>query len=177
MVVVEGATHEPMDGATTMLALGLVLDTLGIGMLCWAIFALAVHALPFFVALNVGMIAFHGGAGLLGALLVGIGSGALMLVVGQFTLAASRSVISRILVAAAFSIPAGVAGYQVALALSHIGMASPAWRQVFACMGAVCACCTAWVRLNVLAETCPLEPNGQAAKPSQPAPATGWHKR
>ncbi|MBR1004063.1 hypothetical protein JQ560_44820, partial [Bradyrhizobium liaoningense] len=87
-----------------MLALGLVLDTLGIGMLCWAIFALAVHALPFFVALNVGMIAFHGGAGLLGALLVGIGSGALMLVVGQFTLAASRSVISRILVAAAFSI-------------------------------------------------------------------------
>lgn len=176
-VVVEGATHKPMEGATTMLALGLVLNTLGIGLFCWAIFALAVHALPFFVALNVGMIAFHGGAGLLGALLVGIGSGALMLVVGQFTLAASRSVISRILVAAAFSIPAGVAGYQVALALSHIGMASPAWRQVFACMGAVCACCTAWVRLNVLAETCPLEPNGQAAKPSQPAPATGWHKR
>ncbi|MGY3442798.1 hypothetical protein [Bradyrhizobium sp. USDA 4473] len=37
-------------GATTMLAIGLVLNTLGIGLFCWAIFTLAVYALPFFVA-------------------------------------------------------------------------------------------------------------------------------
>ena len=35
-----------------MLALGLVLNTLGIGLFCWAIFALAVYALPFFVAVD-----------------------------------------------------------------------------------------------------------------------------
>ncbi|OPZ00037.1 hypothetical protein A5906_23700 [Bradyrhizobium sacchari] len=156
-----------------MLALGLVLNTLGIGLFCWAIFALAVYALPFFVALNVGMVAFHGGAGLLGALLVGIGSGGLVLVIGQFTVVAGRSLILRILVPAAFSIPAAVAGYQVAFALSHIGMPLPAWRQVFACMGAVSACWTAWARLNASAETCSFEPNGQAANLSQPAlPAT-----
>ena len=54
-----------------MLALGLVLNTLGIGLFCWLIFTLAVYALPFFVALSVGMTAFHSGAGVVGALLVG----------------------------------------------------------------------------------------------------------
>jgi hypothetical protein len=49
-----------------MLALGLVLNTLGIGLFCWAIFALAVYALPFFVAL-----------------LIGTAGGALTLVLGQ----------------------------------------------------------------------------------------------
>jgi hypothetical protein len=50
-VVVEGATARPVaDGAATMLALGLVLNTVGIGSFCWLIFALAVYALPFFVA-------------------------------------------------------------------------------------------------------------------------------
>ena len=62
-----------------MLALGLVLNTLGIGLFCWAIFALAVYALPFFVALSVGMLAFRHGAGVFGALLIGIASGALTL--------------------------------------------------------------------------------------------------
>src|SRR6266478_3851252 len=36
-------------GATTMLALGLLLNFAGIGLFCWLIFTLAVYALPFFV--------------------------------------------------------------------------------------------------------------------------------
>jgi hypothetical protein len=36
-------------GATTMLALGLLLNTIGLGLFCWLIFTLAVYALPFFV--------------------------------------------------------------------------------------------------------------------------------
>ena len=35
-----------------MLALGLVLNTVGIGLFCWLIFTLAVYALPFFVAVS-----------------------------------------------------------------------------------------------------------------------------
>jgi hypothetical protein len=49
-----------------MLALGLVLNTVGIGLFCWLIFTLAVYALPFFVAINAGIWAFHSGAGVLG---------------------------------------------------------------------------------------------------------------
>jgi hypothetical protein len=49
-VVVEGATVTPLQhGATTMLALGLLLNTIGLGVICWLIFTLAVYVLPFFV--------------------------------------------------------------------------------------------------------------------------------
>ena len=42
-----------------MLALGLLLNTVGIGLFCWLIVTLAVYASPFFVAVSVGMAAFH----------------------------------------------------------------------------------------------------------------------
>ena len=38
-----------------MFALGLLLNTVGIGLFCWLIFTLAVYALPFFVAINAGI--------------------------------------------------------------------------------------------------------------------------
>ena len=53
VVVVEGATVIPLQhGATTMLALGLLLNTVGLGVICWLMFTLAVYVLPFIVALN-----------------------------------------------------------------------------------------------------------------------------
>ncbi|MDA9495135.1 hypothetical protein XI09_14465 [Bradyrhizobium sp. CCBAU 11386] len=159
-----------------MLALGLALNAIGVGLLCWLIFAIAVYALPFFVAMNIGMTAFRGGAGVVGALLVGIASGAFTVVLSQVTLAASRSLTLRIVIAVAFTAPAAVAGYQVAFAVSHIGVPSPGWREVFACVGAVSACCTAWGRLNALAETRPFEPAGEV-KHSQPVLTATMPKR
>ena len=50
VVVVEGATVIPLQhGATTMLALGLLLNTVGVGVICWLMFTLAVYILPLFV--------------------------------------------------------------------------------------------------------------------------------
>ncbi|MCS3765576.1 MULTISPECIES: hypothetical protein [Bradyrhizobium] len=126
-----------------MLALGLVLNTLGIGLFCWAIFALAVYALPFFVALSVGMLAFDG-AGVVGALLIGLASGALTLAVGQVAVTVSRVRTLRVAIATAFAVPAAIAGYHVVFALSQIGVPSLAWREAFACGGAVCIGGTAW---------------------------------
>jgi hypothetical protein len=65
-----------------MLALGLILSFFGISLFCWLIFTLTVYALPFLVGLTAGMAALHNGAGILGALLVGIVVGALTLSVG-----------------------------------------------------------------------------------------------
>ncbi|MGY3547397.1 hypothetical protein [Bradyrhizobium sp. USDA 4469] len=149
-----------------MLALGLVLNTLGIGLFCWAIFALAVYALPFFVALSIGMAAFQNGAGLIGALLIGTAGGALTLVLGQVAVAATRSLALRIAIATAFAVPAAVAGYHVVFALSQVGVPSPAWREVFACLGAVCAGVTACTRLTVLAEARPFEQARVVENPS-----------
>jgi hypothetical protein len=98
-VVVEGATVTLANGATTMLALGILLNVAGIGLFCWLIFTLAVHALPFFVAVSAGMMALHSGAGALGAPLVGIAAGGMALAVGQVAFAMARSVILRAIIA------------------------------------------------------------------------------
>lgn len=151
-----------------MLALGLVLNTIGIGLFCWLIFALAVYALPFFVALSIGMMTFHSGAGVVGALLVGVASGALTLAVAQVAVAVSRSLILRIAIATAFAVPAAVAGYHLVFGLSQIGQPSLDWREALACLGAVCIGGIAWMRFTVFAEARPFDPAGVVDNPSQP---------
>ena len=140
-----------------MLALGLVLNTVGIGLFCWLIFTLAVCALPFFVAVSAGMIAFHSGAGVLGAPLVGIAAGAVALAIGQTASAMAWSVSLRAAIAAAFAMPAAVAGYHVVIVMSQIGVPSLAWREIFAYLGAAFIGATAWIRLTVFAKPRPLE--------------------
>ncbi len=141
-----------------MLALGLILNTVGNGLLCWLILTLAVYALPFFVAVCAGIMAFHGGAGVFGAPLVGIAAGAVTLAIGQTAFAMTPSLILRAGIAAAFAIPAAIAGYHVVLAIAQVGVPSLAWREVFACLGAAFIGGTAWIRLTALGEPRPSEP-------------------
>ncbi|MFB9264032.1 hypothetical protein ACFFWD_12740 [Bradyrhizobium erythrophlei] len=150
-----------------MLALGLVLNTLGIGSFCWLTIALAVYALPFFVALSIGMTAFQGGVGVVGALVIGTAGGALTLVLGQVAIAVTRSLTLRIAIATAFAVPAALAGYHVVFTLSQIGVPSLAWREALACLGAVCISGTAWTRLTVFAEARPFEPAAVVENPSR----------
>ena len=134
-----------------MLAFGLILNALGIGLFCWLIFELAVYALPFFTAVTAGMMAFHSGAGLVGALLAGVATATLTLTLGQFAMAISTSMILRAVVAAAFAIPAGIVGYQVTHGLAKIGGPSLLWQEVFACFGALFVGVTAGLRITVFA--------------------------
>jgi hypothetical protein len=143
-----------------MLALGIVLNTVGLALFCWLIVALAVYAVPFFVAVSIGMLTFHIGAGVIGALLVGIFAGASTLVTGQTAFAMTRSTILRAAIGAVFALPAAIAGYHVVLAMSLLGVPSLPWREVFACLGAVSVGATAWMRLTLFAESCPLAPSG-----------------
>ena len=100
-----------------MLVIGLILSMFGIGLFCWLIFTLVVYALPFFVGLTAGMAAFHGGAGVIGALLIGIVASALTLGIGQIAFAVVRPLPLRAAIAAAFAIPAAIAGYHAVLGL------------------------------------------------------------
>jgi hypothetical protein len=143
-----------------MLALGLLLNTVGIGLFCWLIFTLAVYALPSFVAVSAGLMAFHSGAGILGAPLVGIAAGGMALAAGRTAFAMARLTISHAAIAAAFAVPAAIAGYHVVFAMSQLGMPSLTWREVFACLGAVFIGGTAWTRLAVFAEPRPLDSGG-----------------
>ncbi|MBK5653102.1 hypothetical protein QU42_01635 [Bradyrhizobium sp. UASWS1016] len=160
-----------------MLALGLVLNAVGIGLFCWLIFTLAVYALPFFVALSVGMLAFRDGAGVVGALLIGIASGGLTHVAGQVAVAVSRSLTLRVAIAIVFAVPAAIAGYHVVFALSQIGVPSLAWREAFACVGAACIGGTAWARLTVFAKTRPSVPAGAVDHMPRPVLTAATHER
>ncbi|WP_312017010.1 hypothetical protein [Bradyrhizobium jicamae] len=112
------------------------------------------------------MTALQSGASVAGALLIGTAGGTLTLVLGQ--VAVSRSLALRFVIATAFAVPAAAAGYHVVFALSQIGVPSPTWREVFACLGAVCVGGAAWMRRTVFAETHPLEPGGMVQNPSRP---------
>ncbi len=141
-----------------MLALGLHLNIAGIGVFCWLIFTLAVYALPFFVAMNAGMWAYHGGVGLFGAPLVAVAAGGVTLAIAQITFAITRSLMLRAVIAAMFALPAAFAGYHVSLAMTQIGVPSLVWQQVFACLGAVFIGGTAWTRLTIFTESGAVEP-------------------
>ena len=151
-----------------MLVIGLILSMFGIGLFCWLIFTLAVYALPFFIGLTAGMAAFHSGAGVLGALLVGIVTGAVTLAIGQIAFAIVRPPVLRAVIAAAFAIPAAIAGYHAVLGLSQIGVPSLLWREVFAWIGALFIGGTAWARMTAFAEPLPLRPGGAPQNNSQP---------
>jgi hypothetical protein len=169
VVVVEGATVTSfVTEVTTMLVIGLIFSMFGIGLFCWVIFTLAVYALPFFVGLTAGMAAFHGGAGVIGALLVGIVAGALTLGIGQIAFAVVRPPILRAAIAAAFAIPAAIAGYHAVLGLSQIGVPSLIWREVFAWIGALFIGGTAWTRMTIFAEPLPLLPDAASQDGLQP---------
>ena len=142
-----------------MLALGLLLNTVGLGVICWLIFTLAVYILPLFVAINAGFWAYHSGAGVLGTPLVAITAGGITLAIAQIAFAMTQSLILRAVIAAAFALPATLAGYHLSLAMAHFGVPSPVWQQLFACLGAVFIGGTAWTRLTILTEPGPLDSN------------------
>ncbi len=118
-----------------MLIVGLAFSVFGIGFFCWLLFTLAVYALPFFAGVNVFLAAFHSGAGVIGAIVVGVLAGGATLAIGQIVFATVRIPIIRALIALLYAAPAAVAGYYATLGLSKIGVPSETWRVIFAAVG------------------------------------------
>lgn len=160
-----------------MLVLGLLLNIAGIGLFCWLIFTLAVFALPFFVGLNVFMMALHSGAGIFEAAIAGIATSGVTLAIGQTAFAMTRSVIIRATIAALFAVPATLAGYQVVFVMSQFSVPSLVWREVFACLGAVFIGGTAWTRLTIFTETRPLDSGRAVGSDPQPLLRAAAHQK
>ncbi len=149
-----------------MIIIGVLLNIVGLGVFCWALFALAIHALPFFVGMTAALYAYQTGAGPLGTIVVGFFAGSFTFVLGQYVFSNARSRIVRFALGLLFAVPAACAGYDVILALSHIGIPSQWWREAFAVVGAILVGGTAWARLSILAEPAPRR--GVALGPAQP---------
>lgn len=134
-----------------MIVIG-VLNIVGLGVFCWALFALAIHALPFFVGMTAAIFSYQSGAGPFGAVVIGFLVAGFTFVLGQSLFSTARSRIVRIVIGLLFAVPAARAGYDVSLALAHIGISSEWWRVAFAMVGAILIGGTAWARLSILNE-------------------------
>lgn len=141
------------------MTLGVIVSLFGLGTMLVLLFTLAIYAVPFFVGLTVGMWAFETGAGVIGAVLVGIVAGVVALFAAQLLFASVRSLALRAVIALLFAAPAAVAGYHAVLGISALLVPSEAWRHVFAAIGGLVVGVSAAVQLAAFA--------GAGAQPRQ----------
>ena len=170
MVVVEGATLEAfVTGPITMLIIGVLLNIVGLGIFCRALFTLAIHALPLFLGVTAGIYSIQVGADPFGAIAVGLVTGGFTLVLARYACSVARSPIVRLVIGLLFAVPAACAGYEVIVALAHIGIPSEWWRDSFAILGAVVVGSTAWARVSI-----PTEPALRPGVALVPAQTADW---
>ncbi|MEM7547969.1 MAG: hypothetical protein AAF367_20785 [Pseudomonadota bacterium] len=144
------------------------LSIIGLGLMVYLLFSLAVYALPIFVALTVGMHLYETEAGIMTAIIAGLFAGVFTLFFGQLAFAKIKSVPVKLAIGLIFAAPAGIAGYHAVKGLSEIGGAPDEWTLVFAWIGAVIVAGTAWVRIASLAG-----PPGEDDGNHQPIPQAG----
>lgn len=148
-----------------MIIVGILLNVVGLGVICWALFTLAIHALPFFVGMIAGIYTYQAGTGPFGAIVVGFVAGGFTLVVGRYAFSVVRSPVTRVVIGLLFALPAARAGYDATLDLAHLGVPSGWWQEAFAIFGAIVVGCTAWARVSIPTE--PARGGGVALGPAR----------
>jgi hypothetical protein len=134
-----------------MIIIGIVLSFIGLGYLCWLIFALAVYALPLFAGVTAGLAAYRSDSGPIAAIAVGAIVSVIVLLAGQIAFRTLRSTPVRAVIALLFAVPAAVAGYHAAHGLAHIVVPIEGWRQTMAIAGAIMVATIAWARTSLSA--------------------------
>ena len=131
-----------------MIFIGIFLSMATIAFLCWLLFTLAVFALPLFAGITAGTWAYGTGAGWPGAILVGFAAAALTFGLGHFLFAIVRTTWVRLLIAAAFVVPAAAAGFHATHGILKHTMPSQPWQMVFSIIGAGVVGIVAFVRIT-----------------------------
>jgi hypothetical protein len=134
-----------------MFILAILASIATIGLLCWLLFTLAVFALPAFVGLTAGAWAHSTGAGIPGAVLVGVIAAAATFAAGQLLITFARPMWLKLAFAVAFVAPAAIAGFQATHGVVKHLMPSDAWQITFSVIGAIAVGITAFVRIAGLA--------------------------
>lgn len=133
-----------------MIVTGILLSILGIALLCWLLFALAVQALPLFIGVFAGSLVFQNGAGAILAIVVGLVSAALALGITQFAFAKARTPYARVIIAVFVILPAAIAGYHATFGIARFAISAIEWRQALALIASFVVGCAAFARLNAL---------------------------
>jgi hypothetical protein len=134
-----------------MIIIGIVLSFIGLGYLCWLIFALAVNALPLFAGVTAALAAYQSNSGPIAAIAVAAIVSVIILLAGQMAFRTLRSTPVRAVIALLFAVPAAVAGYHAAHGLSQVVVPIEGWRQTMAIAGAIMVATIAWARISLSA--------------------------
>lgn len=145
----------------TMIML-VLLAVFGLVSICWAMFNLAVYAVPFWIGLASGVYLYDSGQGLLVSLAAGLFLGTATVVVGEIVFVSIRSTLIRGLFGLLYAVPAGVAGFHAAKGLSDLGGAGETTATVLSWIGAALVGVTAWVRIVGWFEGRALEPQSRS---------------
>lgn len=120
-----------------IMLLGLILSATGIVLFAWAMFRLAVFALPVGLGAAVFLWAAGSGPGPLLGLLFGVIVGVAAFLIGRLAVASRLPVPLRAGTALLFAVPAGIAGYNIVSGLMHLGRAGPTATSIIAVIGAI----------------------------------------
>ncbi len=134
-----------------MIILAILASLAAIGLLCWLLFTLAVFALPAFFGFAAGAWAQGTGAGIPGAILVGVIAAAVTFAVGQLLITFARPMWLKLAVAVIFVAPAAVAGFHATHGIVKHLMPSDAWQITFSIIGAIAVGITAFIRVAGMA--------------------------
>jgi hypothetical protein len=132
--------------------------------LLWLLASLAIYALPFWLGLGAGTIAYQSGAGIVGAIIVGLIAAALTWGIGQGLFASLRSERSRGLVAVLFAGPAAVAGYLAARGLLTHSIDSDPWLLGLSTLFALASGFICWTRLREDSSSFQADADGSPAR-------------
>jgi hypothetical protein len=117
----------------------------------WLIFNLSVFALPAFVGVGAASFAYRGGAGVVGAGLVGLAVGASAFALGRIAFEKAGSASTRGVLAIVYAAPAAVAGFYSTCGIVELFVAAHGWREAFSIAGALVTAIVACRRLAALA--------------------------
>jgi len=134
-----------------MIVFSVLASIAAIGVICCLLLYLAVYALPLFAGVTTGVWGYGTGAGWLGGIAVGAVAGLATLLAGHLLLAFARPLWLRLVIAAAFVVPAAIAGYHATHGIVKHTMPSETWQITFSVAGAVVVGITALARLATLA--------------------------
>jgi hypothetical protein len=143
---------QPFDNhvaeTATMIITGILFTILGVGLLCWLLFALAVQALPLFIGAAVGALLTQNGASVMLAIAVGLVSAVLASRITQFLCVATKSSHVRAAITLLLTAPAAFAGYHATLGITRIALFAGGLRELVALIGAFVVGSVAFARLN-----------------------------
>ncbi len=121
---------------------------LGLGVLCWIVFNLAVHALPFAIGLASGLYLYEAGQGVFLSITAGLFIGGFVAAIGEITFERIRSAPLKLTIGLMYTVPAGIAGFHAAKGFAEFGSAGVVNVTILSWLGALVVGGTAWARVS-----------------------------